>query len=166
MCYFVTYSVSVWVCWVSCAFAYLWERGRPLLLHGMDARHAVPTWWQTREGGDRGETWLTEDLLFPHHWCLLSSILSGTWTSEEGTLQQQLQLPLIFRRVGQTLLQVAQCTIFVMWGLSGVVYFIAKDIWRYKTSPSHMFFSIAFFFSSSAYKLFICIKHIESTFCF
>lgn len=25
----------------------------------------------------RGET-LTEDLLFPNHWCLLSSILSGT----------------------------------------------------------------------------------------
>lgn len=77
---------------------------------------AVPS-LTTNEGrrpSRRGATRLTQDLLFPNHWCLLSSLLSGTWTSEAGTLQRQ--LPRIFHRVGQTLLQVAKCTIFVMWG--------------------------------------------------
>lgn len=138
MCYFVTYSVSVWVC-VSVLCICLSVRTGTAFVSPR-TRHATRRPRLTTNKGRRrlrrGATRLTEDLLFPNHWCLLSSILSGTWTSEEGTQQQQ--LPLIFHRVGQTLLQVAQCTIFVMW------CFIAKDIiWRNKTSPSHHVF---FFF--------------------
>lgn len=143
MCYFVTYS-----CLRECAcecFVHLLicEKGdrvfSPWTGH---TQRTAPTWWQTREGDDWGEMWLTEDLLFPNHWCLLSSILSGTWTSDEGAKQQL--LPLLFLRVRQTLLQVAH---YICEGREGgqvylgMVYFIANDIIRRnKISPSHILF--------------------------
>lgn len=79
----------------------------------------------TGDGESGGATTLTGELLFPNHWCLISSILSGTWTSQAGTLLlRQQQQP--FHRVSQTLLHVAQCTIFVMWArLYSDVCFVA-----------------------------------------
>lgn len=63
--------------------------------------------------------------------------------------------PVSFLRVGQTLLQVAQCTIFVVWGqvYLGVVCFIAKHsvetqchlLTIYIFSCSHTFHSFLFF---------------------
>lgn len=128
MCYFVTYSVSVVRVSVNVLCICLSVRKGTAFVSPWTA-HTTRSPHLTENKGSlrRGATRLTEDLLFPNHWCLLSSFLSGTWTSEKGTLQQQ--LPRIFHRVGQTLLQVAQCTIFVMWSsLFGVVCFIAKDI--------------------------------------
>lgn len=149
MCHFVTYSVSCVSVRVLCIC--LSVRKGDCICFYVDWTHkrTAPTWQQTREG----DVWLTEDLLFPNHRCLLSSILSGTWKSEEGTLQRQ--LPLIFDRVSQTLLQVAQCTIFVMWGqvYLGVVYFIANNIiWRnnvtmFFSKKTHSFHYYYFFFN-------------------
>lgn len=120
MCYFVTYGVPGWVS-VLCICLSL-RKGTMFSLRwtGRTA-HA-------REGErERGDaTTPMEDLLFPNHWCLISSILSGTWTSEAGTLQQQ-QQQLPFHRVGQAFLHVAQCTIFVTWGrVYSDVCFVAK----------------------------------------
>lgn len=75
--------------------------------------HVLDTW--TNKGRRRYEERCVEtNRGFAVPTPLVPAILSGTWTPEEGTLQRQ--LPLIFHTVCQTLLQVAQCTLFVMWG--------------------------------------------------
>lgn len=62
-----------------------------------------------------------QDFLLSNHWCLLSSVLSGTWTSEAGTLQLlQLLLRLLptdFCR--QPKLIVTSYTVHYVWRVGG-----------------------------------------------
>lgn len=130
MCYFVTYSVSVWVCvWVFCAFAYLWGGGQHLFLHGLDTQHGAHTRWQ---GDDWGETQQdlqriccsqTTGACYPQTSVEPGHQSNGHYNNNNNYYYYHLSFI-----VGQTFLQAAQCTIFVTWGQVSLGWcFISKS---------------------------------------